>query len=174
MPDRWKDSTRWYFFSTKNACWVVISIAYEQENMNQEKKLGVYMDFLYSSPDSRFQKKIETTGARWFRVLKNWFIRMICDMSIINITKINFSGTYTDLQRQMPLRNALNFYPYNIVGTTSIFVTKSGRGVSWRSKTQKRLTVHKCWKWTVLKDKKDVNWTVQKCIKWTVQTTESK
>ena len=49
----------------------MISIAYEQENMNQEKKLGVYMDFLYSSPDSRFQKKIETTGARWFRVLKN-------------------------------------------------------------------------------------------------------
>ena len=140
----------------------------------KKKNWGFIWIFCIAARIRDSKKKIETTGARWFRVLKNWFIRMICDMSIINITKINFSGTYTELQRQMPLRNALNFYPYNIVGTTSIFVTKSGRGVSWRSKTQKRLTVHKCWKWTVLKDKKDVNWTVQKCIKWTVQTIESK
>ena len=38
--------------------------------MNQEKKLGVYMDFLYSNPDSRFQKKSKPPGPGDFDVQK--------------------------------------------------------------------------------------------------------
>ena len=63
---------------------------------------------------------------------------MICDMSIINITKINFSGTYTELQRQMPLRNALLEFLSLIHYKDYIdIVTKLGRGVSGRFKTPK-------------------------------------
>ena len=50
----------------------MISKAYEQENMNQAKKVGVYMDFLESNPDLRFQKKNEYHRGPVILMSKNW------------------------------------------------------------------------------------------------------
>ena len=66
------------------------------------------MDFLRSNPNLSFQKKnSKPPGPGDFDVQKIGFIQMRCDMSLTNITKITFSGTYTNLQRKMPLGNAL-------------------------------------------------------------------
>ena len=56
--------------------------------MNQEKKLGVYRDFLRSNPDLSFQKKkSKPPGPGDFDVQKIGLIQMIRDMSLTNITK---------------------------------------------------------------------------------------
>ena len=66
------------------------------------------MDFLRSNPNLSFQKKnSKPPGPGDFDVQKIGFIQMRCVMSLPNITKISFWGTYTELQRQMPLRNAV-------------------------------------------------------------------
>ena len=61
---------------------------------------------------------------------------MICDMSLTNITKKPIQGVILNCIAKCHLETPpLNSYSYYIIGTTSIFVTKSGRSVSGRSKT---------------------------------------
>ena len=94
----------------------MISKAYEQENMNQEKKLGVYMDFLESNPDLRFQKKWISPEPGDIDVQKIGFIQMRCDTyqhhkpspTFIFINLVPYLWTYTEVQYKMPLRNALH------------------------------------------------------------------
>ena len=91
----------------------MISKAYEQENMNQEKKLGVYMDFLESNPDLRFQKKWISPGPGDIDVQKIGFIQIRCDTYQHHKNNlVPFFMYLYWIQRQMPLRNALlNSYP---------------------------------------------------------------
>ena len=114
--------------------------------MNQEKKLGVYMDFLRSNPNLRFQKKNRNHRGPVISMSKklnsykctNDIVSLICDMSLTNIREITYSGTYNELQRQMPLRNALlEFLSLLHYRDYIDIVTKLGRGVSGRFKTPK-------------------------------------
>ena len=55
--------------------------------MNQEKKVGVYMDFLESNPNLRFQKKNEYHRGPVILMSKKLDSYKL-DVTLINITKI--------------------------------------------------------------------------------------
>ena len=73
---------------------MVISVTFDHVSNNQEKKVSVHMDFLYST-------KIIITGPVDIHV--HYFLYE-SDMAHINTTKITLIWTYIEQQRQMPLR----------------------------------------------------------------------
>ena len=73
---------------------MVISVTFDHVSNNQENKVSVHMDFLYST-------KIIIT--RPVDIHVHYFLYK-SDMAHINTTKITLIWTYIEQQRQMPLR----------------------------------------------------------------------
>ena len=80
---------------------------------------------------------------------------MRCDMSLTKITKITFSGTYTDLQLKRPLGNALLEFLILLFKRDYIDIRDEiGSRCKWTVQNAQKWTVHNCGKWTAIKDKK--------------------